>query len=100
MDETVRPVKKNRAVDIVLKLAPVDGKAPLSSTGLIDKRLFTGDNRLHAIYDHQTHLWYLKYDDGIVPDPLKQRFTGLQKMLDFVTGYFARRNIKIEEIID
>lgn len=92
-------VKKNRELDIVLVLEPIDG-APLSAAGLVDKRLFTGENRLHAIMDTQTCLYYLKYDSGIVPEPLRQRFTSLKKLLDFVTGYFERRKIRIKEILD
>lgn len=92
--------KKNRANDIVLVLKAKDGKSPLNTSGVVDKRLFTGENQLHAIVDTQTMLWYLKYDQGIVPEPMKQRFTSLDKLMNFTTEYFSKRNIDIVEVQD
>jgi hypothetical protein len=86
--------------DRVLVLAPMEGMSTKSSSGLTDNRLFTGDNRIHAIRDPQSTFWYVKYDQGIVPPPLQQRFTTWQKMYDYVREYFKRRNILIKEIID
>lgn len=84
---------KNSSTDRVLVLGKLDDTKPI--TGMMD---FT--NNLHAIMDPQTTFWYLKYDHGILPEPLKQKFTSWSRMLAFVTPYFNRRNIKIEKVID
>lgn len=91
---------KNVGDDRILSLELIDGKAPLSSTGLIDKRLFRGENKLHAIKDTQTCLWYMKYDDGLIPEPLRQRFTTFSRLFKTAEDYFTKRNVKITEIID
>lgn len=91
---------KLRGDDRVFVLSMIDDKAPLTSLGLVDKRLFSGENRLHAIKDPQFGLWTLKYEAGSVPEALKQQFTGFKILLKFITEYFAKRNIKIEEVLD
>lgn len=95
---------KMRAPDRVLMLELQDGKKPLGSTGLVDPRLFKdGDeaNRLHAVMDQETCLWYFKYDKGAVPPALKDmRFTGFKKAKEYATEYFNKRNIKITEVKD
>src|SRR5258708_21270275 len=100
MDETIRTIKKNRETDIIIKLKPIEGKSPKSSTGITDNRLFTGENNLHAIMDKQTCLWYMVMDSGVLPHPLKQRFTNFNLLLRHATDYYARRNIMITEVID
>ncbi len=91
---------KNLKTDIVFKLKPMEGKKPTSASGLVDNRLFTGENNLHAVMDTQYSLWYLKYDNGAVPPPLQQRFTSFSKLLNFVTDYYSKRNIEITEVHD
>ena len=86
--------------DRVIVLEPIDDKQPLSSTGLVDPRLFTGENKLHAIKNPQTCLWSLKYDMGIVPPPLKGQYTGFNALKKFCEDYFNKRNMRIKEIID
>lgn len=98
MNEVVR--KKNRNSDVILVLKVLPGKKPISTIGLLDPRLFSGENKLHAIMDPQHSLWYFKYDAGILPEPLRQRFTSFTKIIDYAKSYFARRNIQIVEIID
>lgn len=99
---TLESNRKNklRSDDRVFKLCALDDKHPISTSGLIDKRLFTGDNKLHAIKNGQTTLWSLKYDQGGVPEYLRQQFTSFKLLVKVVGEYFAKRNIKIEEIID
>lgn len=85
--------------DRVLVLETVDKKKPLSSSGLVDSRLFTGENKLHAIKDPQTNLWSFKYEMGGLPAPLKQSFTSWSMLKKFASDYFAKRNVFIKEII-
>lgn len=82
-----------------LALVTIDGKAPINSTGLMDNRLFTGENKLRA-YMEPNGLWSLKYDSGILPEPLKQQFTSFSTLLRITKDYFKKRNIAIKEVID
>lgn len=83
----------------VLVLKPMEGKKTLSSTGAVDPRLFNGENVLRAIYDNSTGMWNLKYDDGMLPGGLKQRFTQFSELLSHTRQYFRTRNVEIEEIL-
>lgn len=94
------PESKMRSPDRILVLKVKDGKAPIASTGLIDKRLFTGENNLHAIMDMQTCLWTVKYDNGGLPEPLKQQFTSFSSLLKHTRAYFHKRNVEIVEVKD
>lgn len=89
---------KNHAPVRELVLKPRDGK-PTATTGLVDPRLFKGTNTLRAIMD-ETGLWTCKYDHGIVPDPLKQKFTSVSKLVTFAKDYFDKRNIDLVEVRD
>lgn len=91
--------KTNRSNDIIIELQPRE-EGGRNSHGLIDKRLFQGENKLHAIMDTQTTHWYLKYDNGILPEALKQRFTGWTPLLKFITEYYNKRGIDIAAIKD
>ncbi len=88
------------ATDRILVLGPMEGKKPLSTGGLADPRLFTGENRLHAIKDPATCMWYLKYEMGIRPEEMKQMFTTFSALKKFAERYYAKRNIEIKEIKD
>lgn len=90
---------KARNTDRILVLSLREGGAR-GTSGLLDNRLFKGSNRLHAIIDGQTLLWSLKYDEGIIPPVLRQRFTSFQFLLDYCRNYFDKRNIDIKEVID
>lgn len=89
-----------RKTDIILILKPIEGKKALTSSGIVDSTLFSGDNNLHAKMDTQTCLWYPEMDKGVLPPQLKQRFTSFHKLHDFVKTYYNRRNIDIVEIRD
>lgn len=89
-----------RNPDRVFVMSLIDGKAPKSSTGLVDPRIVTGENKLHAVKDKETCLWYFRYDDGGVPEQLKCRFTGFKDAKKYAEVYFRSRNIKITEVLD
>ena len=89
-----------RSPDRILVLKVIDDKKPLSSKGLVDSRLFTGENQLHAKMDTQTSLWAFKYDQGIVPAPLKCQFTSFKALKAHADLYFRSRNIEIIEVKD
>ena len=91
---------KERKSDRILVLKVKDGEKPLSSTGLVDPRLFTGENKLHAVQNPRNLLWSFKYDQGGLPPVLKQQFTNFETLFKHATSYFATRNIEIVEVID
>lgn len=91
----ISPESKMNTPDRVLKLKVKDGEKPKNSIGNTDPRLFTGDNKLHAIMDQQTTLWHLKYEMGDVPQPLKCQFTSFKMLKQHADEYFATRNIEV-----
>lgn len=91
---------KERSTDRVLVLKPKAGEEVKSSKGMVDPRLFNGENKLHAIMDGQNLLWSFKYEFGGLPEPLKQSFTNFTLALDHAKKYFESRGIEIVEIQD
>jgi hypothetical protein len=85
--------------DRILILKPIDGTNSSSSKGLIDNRLFTGGNRLHAVMDEQTCLWSFRYDHGFVPQDLKQQWTSFQGAMKAAKVYFLNRNVEVKEVL-
>lgn len=91
---------KERRTDRIVYLKPVEGKFSLSSGGVTDQRLFTGENKLHVVKDSRNNLWFFKYDAGGLPEPLRQRFSNFDIALDFARKYFLKRNVEITGIED
>ena len=91
------PDEKNNSPEREIVLRPMEGKKPLNGIGLVDPRLFKGSNKLHAIMA-EDGLWYCKYADGNVPEPLKMKFTTVNKLVNHVRTYFENRNIEIVEV--
>lgn len=94
------PESKMRLPDRILVLSTMDGKKPKDSIGQIDPRLFTGDNKLHAVMDLQTSLWHFKYEMGAIPGALAGQFTSFDILKKHADFYFNKRNILISEVID
>ena len=91
---------KMRSTERTLVLKPIDGKNVLSSSGLVDNRLFKGGNSLKAVMNPIDCLWRFKYETGIIPESLRQKFTSFAALLKFGQQYFERRGLQIVEIID
>lgn len=91
---------KMRSHDRILVLTLVEGTKALDSKGLVDTRLFTGENRLHAVMDPRTCTWSMKYDMGGIPPVLKGMFTNFHALLKHAREYFKKRNIEINEVLD
>lgn len=96
----ISPESKMISPDRVLVLKVKEGMKPMSTTGAADPRLFTGENKLHAIMDPQSCLWKMRYDSGIVPLPLQGTFTGFRALKKFADAYYDKRNIEIIEVRD
>jgi hypothetical protein len=71
-----------------------------ATSGMVDNRLFNKENNLHAKMDPTNCQWYLQYDSGILAEQLKGRWTSFSKLVDHVTDYFNKRNVRVKEIID
>ena len=91
---------KMRTKDRIFKLGIIDNKLPKNSTGMVDTRLFSGENNLHAKMDPETCFWSLQYDSGALPQSLKVNFTSFPALKKYVEDYFRTRNIEIKEIQD
>lgn len=94
------PRDKNRKDDIILELKPKEGKNPLNSGGVVDKRLFNGENKLHVFRDPVVGLWRLKMDSGNLPAPLQQHFTKYELAKYAAETYYGKRNVEISKVID
>jgi hypothetical protein len=86
--------------DRILRLEVVPGEKPKNNSGTTDNRLFTGETALHAVRTAPYDLWVLKYEHGVLPEPLKQKFTTFTKLHEFVDGYFRRRGFRIVKVED
>lgn len=89
----------NNDSDRLFKLVAIDGK-PLNTSGMVDKRLFDGSNKLHIKMDKHSSLWYCFYDKGLIPQQMQQRFTSFNKALSFVKEYFIQRDIDVQEVVN
>lgn len=85
----------NNGPDRVLVLKPMAGKTVIDTTGNMDKRLFTGDNKLHVLFENG-QLWRLKFEHGDVPPPLRQKFTSFSIALKTAREYYAKRNVQVD----
>lgn len=90
--------QKNHAPIRELVLKPMEGLS-VKGSNLVDPGMWKGTNSLKTIQD-ETSLWGFKFDKGILPDPLKQRFTTVTKAVAFAKSYFAKRNIDLIEVKD
>ena len=91
---------KMRSTDRVLVLREIPGQKVRATSGLVDPRLFKGENTLHVFMDSATCLWYFKYDFGVLPQQLKQGFTSFSRALEHARSYFKLRHIEITEVKD
>lgn len=98
-DPAAREAEKMHTLDRVIVLKPKEGEKVLSAQGSFDTRLFTGENKLHAIYRIETGLWFMKYDNGVLPQALQCQFQTLDELMDFVRGYYQKRNVEIQEVV-
>ncbi len=90
-----------RSTDRIISLSVIDGEKPKSSTGLVDTRLFTGEQQLRLKMDPQTCLWKFQYtNNGMLPEGLQGQYTGFKAGIKAAEQYFLKRNIKITEIKD
>ena len=97
-DAEARRKEKMKSDTREILLAPMGGKNTLSSSGMIDNRLFNGENKLHATLDMRTGMWHLHYDIGGLPGGLKGNWTLFSELESHVRNYFKTRNVVVTEI--
>lgn len=88
----------NRGSDRVLTLSQMKDRPPIDSTGMTDKRLFTGENKLHGIKDPLYDLWHIRFEQGTIPEDLRQSFTSFAILFKHVKAYYNKRNIEVSEV--
>lgn len=91
--------QKMRSDDRIFVLRPKEGGSK-ATIGIVDHRLFKGENNLHAIRDPETALWYMRYDKGTLPPVLKGQFTNFKDLYKLAETYFKSRNVEIIEVQD
>lgn len=97
--EQLKDIDNNAKDDRIIHMAVKEGEKIKGPTGLVDNRLFTGGNKLHAIFEGHTCLWYLKYDNGALPEPLRdKRYTSFKKAVEAAEIYFGKRGLEITKI--
>lgn len=99
-DIEARRKSKMMSDNRVLILKVMEGKTAKDYSGKVDPRLFTGENKLHGIYDPQSGMWNMRYQTGILAEPLRQKFTTFEDLYAFAKKYFATRNVEIAGVID
>jgi len=85
--------------DRILVLRVMEGKKATDSAGKLDPRLFTGENKLHAIFDPRTGMWNMKYEMGGLPGALQVKFMEFNELKEFAKEYFKTRNIEIVDVL-
>jgi hypothetical protein len=91
---------KLRKDNRVLVLRQIEGQKKLNSTGMVDNRLFTGENNLLACLDPGNCLWSLRYNHGIMQQSLKGQFTSFKAAYDAAQNYYKKRGVEIVEVLD
>lgn len=82
------PNVANHSTDRIIKLTP---RSINRGTKLFD------NNELHAT--QEAGMWKLTLDKGELPERLKQRFTGFNTLIKYLTIYFDTRGIDVKEVI-
>lgn len=85
-----------RSNDRILILEKIDKEKKNHS--LVDPKTLEGKNPLH-IYMEQG-MWYFRYEHGLVPGPLRDRYTSFKVAKDAAEAYFLNNNIRIVDVID
>lgn len=86
-----------RSPDRILELEIIDKEKKTPSNAETSVK---AGNKIHVVMDEIDCLWRFKYEAGVLPTELKQRFTTFSQALKFATEYFLTRNIRVTEVRD
>lgn len=84
--------EQKRITDIELVLSK---DAANKDTGLLDPGVFEGKNRLRIVQDTSTLMWSFKYDRGVVPPALKNKYTSFKLAKEDAESYFKAKKINV-----
>lgn len=87
---------KNRSNKVILKFTPIDPnkRKPNSNSK-------TEDIETNAVRNPETNLWHIRHPAPVsTPPNLQIQFTNFNRLMDHITEYYSKRNLKIGEIID
>lgn len=99
-DLELRRKSKMHSDTRVFVLKPMEGRSPLTSSGAVDKRLFSGENNLVAVRDIDKGMWVLRYLKSSLPAGLDVQFTEFNQLVAFVKQYFLKRNVEVTDILE
>lgn len=99
-DLEARRKAKMRSDDRILILRVAEGKKARDAAGKTDPRLFSGENKLHGVYDPRTGLWNMRYETGSLPGGLQEKFLEFDDLVAHAKKYFSTRNVEVIGIID
>lgn len=68
--------------------------------GILDPGVFTGKNALHIKQEALSDLWVFKYDHGVVPPNLRNKYTSFNLAKEQAEIYFKTKKIKIVDVKD
>lgn len=71
---------------------------PKDDIGVFDPGVFTGKNNLHCVLEDG--MWKFKYEHGVVPPVLRDRFATFKQARDHAEVYFKQKKIKIVGVKD
>lgn len=90
-------VRQLRSRDRILVLEREDPKV---KDGILDPGVFTGKNALHVKQEDLSDLWVFKYDHGVVPPNLRNKYTSFNLAKAQAEIYFKTKKIKIVDVKD
>jgi len=85
-----------RSTDRILVLEKIDKEK--KDTSIIDPKVLEGKNPLHLYLEQG--MWYFRFEHGLVPGPLRDRYTSFKIAKDTAEAYFLTRNIRIADVLD
>lgn len=90
---------KNHAPTREIVVKPMEGFKTLDSAGVVDTRLWKGGNAIYAVMG-DGGIWHFQYQNGVLPEVLRGKFTSLSKLVSFAKEYFSKRNLEVTEVKD
>ena len=91
---------KTKSTERILVLKPMEGEEVKTSKGIVDPRLWKGENELMAIMDETNCTWRLKYKAGAIPPQIRGVYTNFNKAYTAAVEYYKHRGLEIVEIKD
>lgn len=82
-----------------LQITPLEGQTVTTSKGMVDPRLWKGENELYAEMDNTTCMWRLRYKHGMLPPQIQGTYTNFDKAFKAATKYYSTRGLEVTRVI-